>query len=300
MKRKELLVRGVVFFCAALLLAGLMPNFALAQVTAYGTTTSGPKVVSNLYSIDLTTGVPTFIGPIGFNKCNGLDFDPDDKTGLDFDPDDKTLYATCARADGTPILVTINTTSGAGTEVGITGIATFSDLSFDGTTLFAYDATPSSPSLYTLNKETGAATLVGSTDASRTGGGNAIAHDLTGTLYHAAFPDAWNILVKLSGSATPQGSLNFPPEVFNGPDVPRVHAMDFHPVTGTLYGVVINGKGGTANSFLVIIDPNTLQVTFVGQTFAVSDGFGLGALAINPNIAQEDSDKGPPKATPGP
>ncbi len=75
----------------------------------YGSVNFGPTNPGDLYTIDPTTGDATLVGSIGFNVTGAMDFHP--VTGV--------LYATARRtSDATPVLITIDTSTGAGTEVG--------------------------------------------------------------------------------------------------------------------------------------------------------------------------------------
>lgn len=167
---------------AALLAAGSVN----AQTTLYGISFSGPDGPSTLHTLDVTSGAATPVGPVGFDRCSGMDFN---SAGV--------LYATCERPQAptgggggadTPVLITINTTTGAGTEVGPTGISgAVSDISFrpsDGV-LFAYDASNDPEhTLYTINVNTGVATLVGETGLDFAGG-NGMTFSAGGVLYHS-------------------------------------------------------------------------------------------------------------------
>ena len=77
----------------------------------YGISYQGANGPSTLHIINQNTGAATPLGPIGFERCSGMDF---------MGP---SLYATCERSDGTDtqVLVSINPRTGAGTEVGPIG-----------------------------------------------------------------------------------------------------------------------------------------------------------------------------------
>jgi hypothetical protein len=104
--------------------------------TLYGVSGTG-----NLYSIDPTTAVPTLIGSLGGPDVNSL---VSSSAGV--------LYG--ANSD----LYTINTTTGAETEVGPIGYSSGGDLAFVDGTLYL---STGSNDLVSLNTTTGQGTLVG-------------------------------------------------------------------------------------------------------------------------------------------
>lgn len=63
----------------------------------------------NLYSVDLVTGAATIIGPTGFNTNFAQ--------GMDFDPATNILYATLYTGGGTGVFASINTATGAATQI---------------------------------------------------------------------------------------------------------------------------------------------------------------------------------------
>src|SRR5687768_2882423 len=78
----------------------------------FGTAYQGTNGIADLYQIDPTTGGSALIGSTGFERVGGIDFDP--LTGQ--------LYGFGERDDGSDeqVLITIDPTTGAGTEVGPT------------------------------------------------------------------------------------------------------------------------------------------------------------------------------------
>jgi hypothetical protein len=121
----------------------LLGGAAIAGPVIYGAAYAGANAPATLYNISSANGTATPIGPIGFRTVSAMDFAPNG-----------TLYGVGANAMGTFFLLTINTTTGAGTQVGPTGLnAPFQDIAFrpsDGT-LFGY----SDGRIYTLNTTTG-------------------------------------------------------------------------------------------------------------------------------------------------
>jgi hypothetical protein len=237
----------------------------------YGATTSGPVGPSDLYRIDSLTGIPFFVGPIGFNHVSGMDFQP--YTGR--------LFATAQRADATnlPVLITIDTNTGVGTEIGPTGLnIEVTDISFrsDGI-LYAYDANVGpGHTLYTIDPVTGASTLVGLTGLNFAGG-NGMGFDLGDTLYHSQNiwpPNMLNTLNQATGLATPVGPLMVPPPP--DPDLSRINAIDVHPWTGVMFAS-LNDNNGTGLWYLVTFSPALLTVNVIGPTID-----GLNAIAWEP------------------
>jgi hypothetical protein len=236
----------------------------------YGATTSGPMGPSDLYRIDSISGTGDLVGPIvGFVHVSGMDFQPG--TGR--------LFATCQRAsDDTPVLITIDTNTGVGTEIGPTGMThVVTDISFrsDGV-LFAYDAEPAGHQVYTVNPSTGEATLVGSTGLAFAGG-NGMGFDLGDTLYHSQNtwpPNNLNTIDQTNGSATLVGPLAMP--AGPDPDSSRINAMDVHPSTGTMFAS-LNDNNSTGLWYLITVDPATLTASLVGTTVS-----GLNAIAWEP------------------
>ncbi len=134
-----------------LLAITLLGLFSIGQVSAsilYGITGSG-RTASSLYTIDTSTGASTLIGATGFNEVVSIDFNP--VTG--------TLYGI---SNDTQQLITINTTTGAGTAVAnMTWGKNSPDMSFNSAgTLYTWsEASPDR--LNTVNLTTGATTEIG-------------------------------------------------------------------------------------------------------------------------------------------
>ncbi|MEM8960144.1 MAG: IPTL-CTERM sorting domain-containing protein [Acidobacteriota bacterium] len=244
----------------------LLTVSAASAQTLYGIAFQGNAAPSTLYTVDPSTGAAVAVGPIGFERCSGADFDA---AG--------TLFATCERADGsdTPVLVTIDPMTGAGTEIGPTGLTgAVTDISFraDGT-LFAYDATNApNHTLHTIDTATGMSTLVGDTGLSLAGG-NGMTFDLEGVLYHSQFTGgpntALNTIDPATAVVTPVGQVP--------PVIGRFNALEVDPQTGTIYGVVNDGAGGGGPNTLATIDTTIVAATLIGATEN-----GLTALAFEP------------------
>jgi hypothetical protein len=97
------------------LLVGLM---ALLPLTALAEPVGYVAAFDRLYRIDLATRQATAVGPIGFNDVDGLAFGPG---GVLYGVADATVGPGSGISD---LLITINTTTGAGTLVGpLTGLS---------------------------------------------------------------------------------------------------------------------------------------------------------------------------------
>ncbi len=254
----------------------LFPSSAQAQATLYVVQHAGADGLSTLYTANPTSGATTMVGAIGFERCGAMD---SDATG--------TLYAACERADGsnTPVLITIDPNTGAGTEIGPTGInGAIGDISFRGAdgTLFAFDAfNDPQHTLFTLDTGTGAATLVGDTGLSADGG-NGMTFDGADTLWHSARngPDL-NTLDQTSGVASFVTTLTMPAGL---PPAARISAKDYNPVDGEIWGVLKEGQGADSPSDLVTVDTATGVVTLVAPTIQSLDALAWVVSQGTPRI----------------
>jgi DNA-binding beta-propeller fold protein YncE len=171
------------------------------STTLYGSDESSNQLIT----IDLTTGAATVVGPLGFTNVRGLAFDPtgagtlygidvtnparliriDPATGMGtevgtLDPAGGTIFngvlglafdpagaGTLYGSDTSFFdqLLTIDTTTGAGTTVGARGSlpSRVEGLAFDATTNTLYGTDISSGQLVTIDPTDGDATAVGST-----------------------------------------------------------------------------------------------------------------------------------------
>jgi hypothetical protein len=232
---------------------------------------------SSLYKIDPSTGAAALIGPIDYNGVTGLSFGPDG-----------TLYAS-AKGDGLyadgfqhSILLTIDTTTGAGTFVGEIGSSAnptdagrMPDISFSPNgRLYGSAAMVGAlynHALYTINTTTGAGTLVGTTGFGSTlGNGMDFAPD--GKLYSTPTDVVNNCLARLNPMTG--AGVCVPGTQGNVPD--RINALEFCDYSGVLYGSWLDWS--TSNNYLVTIDLKTGLPKIVGQTVS-----GLTALAFAPS-----------------
>lgn len=138
---------------------------------------NGSPATSDLYVIDLATGQPISVGPIGY-AIEDMAFDP--TTGI--------LYAVTSPYSGvSPLhLIKIDIFTGAGTDIGplspLTGFQALAGITFSQTgTLYGYGGVGGG-NLYTVNKTTGAVTLL-QTPTFFARSGVAIAMDKTNNIY---------------------------------------------------------------------------------------------------------------------
>jgi PEP-CTERM motif-containing protein len=113
----------------------------------YGNTTSGFGGADQLYSINATTGAATLVGDIGSANVYALGFS---QTGV-----------LLGESDATVDLLSISTATGAGTDIGPTGLSGNYDLASRPGDDVVFGLGSSTYGLYTYNTGTGATTLVG-------------------------------------------------------------------------------------------------------------------------------------------
>lgn len=231
----------------------------------FGVSFNGPTGPSTLYSIDPATGAATAVGPIGFLGISAMDADASG-----------TLYAVGRRpSDRRSVLITVNTTTGAGTEVGLTNVENLgfgdsvADISFrnsDGV-LFAY--LEAGDALGVINKATGAATVIGRSQTSCCG--NGMAFSPADVLFHSN-DHSLHTLNQTTGLATLVAPMGFPPP---SNDFWRISSMDYQPGTNVLYGSLFLGSGTSRQGFLVTVNTSTGALTVIGQTTAAVDGLAF-------------------------
>jgi hypothetical protein len=212
----------------------------------------GSAANSDLYIVDPATAGTTSVGPIGFSL-----------TGLSTDPFTGELYGVNAGGSAvTRRLLLINTTTGAGTNIGVTGTR-ISDISFRSNgVLYGWDE-PGNDDLITINTATGATTIVG--DAGLSTFGSGLDFSPGGILYFAG--DGVDGDLRTVNPAT--GSTSVVATLSGAPaGTEAISALAFHPVTGVLYAIALELGGGDA--FLVTINTTTGAMTTLGQ---LPDGF---------------------------
>ncbi len=278
------LVGFSVMFCS-------IAQLGAAESVLYGAAHKGRNGVSTLYTIETSgpsAGVATAVGPIGFERCSAMDYDKD--FGI--------LYATCELSESTDtlgtdthVLITIDTETGAGTEIGPTGVEdldgpgqgfdTAPDMSFrnSDSTLFAY--TFPGDGLATIDLSTGAMTKIGTsgTDDLVNAGGFGLAFSPLDVLFLAV--DVHLLTLNPTNSVfTEVATLVF--NTFPDDEFPRINAMDFQPETGTLFASVrtgFTGFPGPKENFLAAVDTTLGVVSTIGIKPTVD---GLDALAFVP------------------
>lgn len=253
------------------------PAFA---VTIYGTAYNGSgDRLATLYTVDPNTGAAIPIGPTGFTRVSAIDFNP--LTGV--------LYGVGVDAQDNATLISINTTTGMGTAIGLLGnglgssgnSVTISDMSFrsDGV-LYAVSSNITSPTVYTIDLMSGAATPLGSNTTGRLYQGNALAFDTANSLFFLSTdqnnPGAGgevDLVNQTNGMFTPTGTtVNYPVDLLD----PRTNAMDYDVTTGILYASVVHGTatGGVTN-FIAQIDLATGVVSNPQATIRGLDGLAV-------------------------
>ena len=252
---------------------------------------AGPDGPATFFSVNRTTGAATAIGPVGFERCSGMDVS---SMG--------TVVATCERSpsSATPVLVTIDPTTGAGTEIGPLGnMAEMTDISFQPGTniLFGTDSsetvTGGTNVLFTISTATGAATVVGATGLPF-GNGQAMGFDQAGTLFHTeslrSIPDPppdLNTINPMTGVGTVVRDLLLPASLPPDLSVYRFNAMDFDPISGLFFAILNDGSFNSGSvRRLTTIDPTTGIVTVLGLTDDSLDAIACRGNAVPVELQQ--------------
>ena len=274
----------VIAFCAGAIASRLHAD-PIIYTTSYKFTNNPLDTqASTFYRVDATTGAPTFIGAIGFSSVDGIDFD---SAG--------TLYGIGQRLapgdplDRTPVLLTINPNTGAGTEIAAIKLASnglnldvpVQDISFrnsDGA-LYAY----ATGDTYTINKITGVATLVGSSGIAAPPQGGGTAFSPTDKLITIS-----QTLVLTTNQAT--GQLLAPPSLATYPELSSyATGMDFDNSTGKLWATVTIDPQDIlyGQNYLANIDADTGIVTRVGNLQGELYFRGLTVAPVAPAVIPE-------------
>ena len=262
------LFASLVFGLLVLGLAPISMMDAYAQSTLYGIGFIGPDGLSQLFTIDTTTGAATPVGAgIGFERCSAMDVDP--ATGI--------MYAVCERADGSDlsVLITINLITGVGTEVGLTGNESVIPGSFGGatpgmsirnsdSTLYAH---VEDDEIVTIDLTTGVATDLSAPSIGCAG--DAVAFSLGDTLYLAACDDLITVDQITGGFISSVTSS----------EVNLMNAMDYDPETGVLFGIHKEGGGGGDPPIRFLV---TIDVTDFSLPTSVSTESSMDAIAFVP------------------
>jgi len=232
---------------------------------------SGSFEPATLYIIDPSNGSGIPVGPIGFNNCSGMDQNP--ATGI--------MFATCFRTgDNVHVLVTINLSTGQGTEVGptgadvgpfATGFGRISDITFRNSDSILYGFGGPDGPLFTLDLNSGAATQIGPFPSpSPVESGNALGFSLTDTLFYSENDPPFLLTLDQNNAAhtfvSALGGFD------NNND--RINAMEFNPQSGIGYASVIHTNPARANH-LAILDVDNNSIIIQGETVP-----GLDAIAF--------------------
>jgi hypothetical protein len=230
----------------AFAIAGVCASIAEAS-TMYGS--SGAIGSPPIYTIDQTTGTPTFLGTTGIRSIANM--------ASDWRQSSFRLWAV---DDLQNRLLQINPTTGAATVVGAFSSGLISSIAFDVLSGQMYAADHSS--LYRVDTTTATTTLVGSLG---TTGMYGLCCDLNGTLYGSTYPDGglWRISTSTGTASRIGGGAN------------SMIDIACRPEDGVMFGV------STLNSFSIYqIDTGTGAQTLVGP-YGLSSGInGLAFSAV--------------------
>lgn len=255
---ESMFIRTIATFLA------LLVTSAFAQVQLYGTVNAAGN--STLVRLDPATGaLLQTIGPVGY-QINGLAFDPTSGKLYGSTSSQSEACSTCLSR-----IVTINTSTGAGTVVGPTGQEQVATITFTASgAMYGWSDVVTTPEqsddLVSINKATGAATWVGDSGVST--GGQSFAINAAGVAYLFQSGNTYTInlgtgLPTAAGNHTlPQGSDEF-------------HHGTFHPSTGLMYGIDQSGSSNPRN--MLVLNPATNA--FVGAPIAIPNNIHTLAFA---------------------
>ena len=232
----------------------------------YGTSYDGRDDPAIFYSINITNGIGTRVGPTGFNRISAMDVDP--TSGI--------LYAVAERpSDRQKVLISIDRLTGAGTQLAELsfgdnpeGKENIAGMSFDSSgTLYGYGSWDQG--FYTIDVSAGTITRLGVNNLGAYG--NALAFSPGDTLYHVE-NEQLNTVDLTSGLPTLVGLLLF--QFFVDED--GVPAMDYGPETGFYYALVKDGKDGVTQLVTIDVTPDVtngyVNVYYIGLTSDNMDG----------------------------
>jgi hypothetical protein len=239
---------------------------------------------SNLYTLDPATGaVVSTVGPIGFAV-----------TGLAVHPTTGILYGTTGNASpASPgFLITIDTTTGAGTPIGdlVPASETAADITFgaDGTLYGWLEA--GTDDLITIDLLTGAATVIGDSGLSTAGAGLA---GNANPVFMAGEGDADCVSLIDTGTGAVTDPCVFTLDsTFNG----EISAMDFN-AGGTLYAADLQTSGARPAQLVTIA--STGAVTVLGATVNRLDAIAFGLAAPQPSPSLPDAATSQPTGNAG-
>lgn len=200
---------------------------------------------STVFAVDLRANPNRLLSfPSNAPANTSIATTPYDGFAIDFNGGASALYGITAAPAGGQILGTINTTSGAFSNVAavngaIAGITNYGGMSFDSSsgTMYVLASAGAVSSIYTLNLATATLTLVAPViggpanalyiDMAIDNAGNAYLHDIA--------TDVMLSVNKATGVATTLGATGFNANFAQG--------MDFDPVTNVLYAAIYTGGG---------------------------------------------------------
>lgn len=240
-----------------------------AQVL-YGADGGGGNPATNLLILNPATGaVTSIVGPIGMAV-----------TGMAFHPVTGVLYG--STGGNSPVnprsIITINTTTGAGTLVGATGLGNpLADLSFraDGT-LFGWSE--AGDDLATVNLATGVATIVSDSGLATAGSGLTFSGATLFFAGNGASGDFYTI--------NPATGLSTVISTLNGAPLPGGQIAAMASNGGTIFAVNTASAGLGSATNLVTINTATGAVTNLGASSTNLDAivFGPAPAPGGPNF----------------
>lgn len=219
---------------------------------------------SGLYTVDPSSGEATFVGPIGFNEVTSLDSHP--LTGVLYGVGRRPVQGTPAL--GTPVLLTIDRATGAGTEV----VAFSSEVGLPKGIAFRHEdgallAMIGNSTLAEVNPATGAT-------------GDGIVRNLSLPGFDGMDVDENDVLYVTdaeTGLRWFEADSGFPlGELFLSASR-NTPALSFQPGTGTLYGV--SGDFDHTELKLVTIDTTSGLVSFAPGQLPRIGRYGMLGLA---------------------
>ncbi len=240
----------------------------------YGAAHRGVNGPSVFYSIDAATAAASMVGPIGFEKVSAMTYVLDGTAN-------PSLFAVGERMDGSnqSVLLTIDPCTGAGTEIGSTGLgpgADFNDAaqSPDSGVLYAYVF--GNGDLRSFDVSNGGSAFIGDAMLPFNGGhGLAFRSDfgVPTTLFHTT-GDELDTVDVTTGLGAFSVMLTYPASLTNA----RLNALEVDPSSDVMFGSANLGFGGAAaDNHLATVDTTTGNVVDLGSTQG-----GLDALAFSP------------------
>jgi hypothetical protein len=249
-----------------------MPDADGGAEVLYGADGASGNSADLLILDPATGGVITNIGPIGYSV-----------TGLAVHPTTGVMYGTTtSNSAADPLsLISIDTTSGAGTLIGVGGShpGNMADITFDSTgTLYAWGEDGggglAGDDLYTIDLTTGVATKVADAGVATAGSGLAARAD--DTLFFAGLFDFFGTNPDLATVDQGTGAVT---KIADLSRAYRTGALAFDDA-GTLFGVQKDPAGNSVRA-LVTIDTATAAVTVIGLTVDRLDAIVFSAAANN-------------------